>query len=63
MMTGIVVKEDGGRKSYQGIGEEARRLGVTRGHLWMVLEGKRESRRVMDAVRIRYEKSANGEAK
>ena len=62
-MTGIVVKDGGGRKKYYGIGAEAKRLGVRYEHLWMVLEGRRESKRIMDEVHIRYEKSANGEAK
>lgn len=39
------------RIKYPGISEHARRLGVSRLHLWMVLQGRRESRRLMERYR------------
>lgn len=39
------------RIKYPGISEHARRLGVSRLHLWMVLQGRRESRRLMNRYR------------
>jgi len=46
-----VQTEDGPR--FVGIVEEARRLGVTKSHLWRVLVGKRESKRLMTQVKIK----------
>ena len=39
------------RTRYPGISDHAKRLGVTRPHLWMVLQGKRKSRRLMERYR------------
>jgi len=44
-------KTKNGRVKYPGISEHARRLGVSRLHLWMVLQGRRESRRLMERYR------------
>jgi hypothetical protein len=39
------------RAKYKGITRHARQLGVSRPHLWQVLEGYRESRSLMDRYR------------
>jgi hypothetical protein len=39
------------RTRYPGISEHARTLGVSRPHLWMVLQGQRQSRRLMECYR------------
>ena len=39
-----------------GIGAMAAALGVTRQHLWLVLTGQRESRRLLAQYRARFEK-------
>ncbi len=36
-----------------GIVAEAKRLGVTKAHLWRVLTGQRESKRLMKRVKIK----------
>ena len=48
----IITRKDTKRKRYFGIGAEARRLKVSPEHLWMVLTGRRQSRRIMAEVRI-----------
>lgn len=35
-----------------GVEAEAKRLGVSKGHLWLVVKGKRQSKRLMKLVRI-----------
>lgn len=45
-------KKRNDRTRYPGISEHAKRLGVSRPHLWMVLQGQRQSRRLM----VRYRK-------
>ena len=35
-----------------GVEAEAKRLGVSKGHLWMVVKGVRQSKRLMTRVRI-----------
>lgn len=35
-----------------GVAAEARRLGCSKGHLWMVVKGVRQSKRLMKLVRI-----------
>lgn len=44
----IIVRK---RTMWKGVGEAARRIGVTGPHLSMVLDGKRKSKRTMDALR------------
>jgi molybdenum-dependent DNA-binding transcriptional regulator ModE len=44
-------KRQSGRIKYPGISEHAKQLGVSRLHLWMVLQGRRESRRLMHRYR------------
>ena len=46
-----VQMEDGPR--FIGIVAEAKRLGVTKAHLWRVLTGKRESKSLMGRVHIK----------
>lgn len=41
---------------YLGIQAEANRLGVNRVHLWQVLSGNRQSKRLMKQVRIKEAK-------
>lgn len=36
-----------------GVAEEARRLDVSRAHLWLVLNGQRHSKRLMKRVKIK----------
>lgn len=49
---GIAERKDTKRKRFFGIEAEARRLGVSAPHLWMVLTGRRQSARLMSQVRI-----------
>lgn len=49
-MAVIFEKETG---KYYGVSREARRLGVTMVHLSAVLNGKRESKRLMKKVQIK----------
>lgn len=35
-----------------GVDAEAKRLGCSKGHLWMVVKGQRQSKRLMKMVRI-----------
>ena len=35
-----------------GVANEAKRLGVSKGHLWLVVNGKRKSKRLMKRVRL-----------
>jgi hypothetical protein len=46
-----VQTEDGPR--FIGIRKEARRLGVTQAHLWRVLTGKRDSKRIMGRIEMK----------
>jgi len=48
----IITRNDTKRKKYFGIAAEAKRLGVSTVHLWLVLEGRRQSKRIMNRVRI-----------
>ncbi len=36
-----------------GVAEEARRLGCSRPHLWMVVRGQRQSKKLMKLVKIK----------
>ena len=50
---GITAIKHNGKTTYLGIGKEAKRLGVSRTHLWLVLTGQRESKRIKRNVRIK----------
>lgn len=49
----IVTRTDTRRKRYFGVEAEAARLGVSRNHLWQVLVGRRQSKRLMALVQIK----------
>ncbi len=51
-MSGIRIKQQGNQTRYIGIEAEAKRLGVSYGHLWQVLQGRRSSKRILSEVRI-----------
>ena len=61
-MDGIRIKNNGGAKRYLGITAEAARLGVSRIHLWKVLQGERESARIMREVKINDERETMNKA-
>jgi hypothetical protein len=45
----IALRPKRGKKKFYGITQDAKALGVTRQHLWEVLVGNRQSKRLMDA--------------
>lgn len=45
---------------FPGISRDAEALGVTRTHLWLVLSGRRQSRRLMRRYKLLKEEAQNG---
>lgn len=46
----VIVRHENGKLS--GVDAAAKRLGCSKGHLWMVVKGVRQSKRLMKRVRI-----------